>query len=276
MRQAVIDIGTNTVKLLVAEVQNGEVIPVHATDTMTRLGEGVNASGYLSPSAIERTAQAVTRLVNQARQLDVATIRAFTTSAVRDAHNRQAFLAAMELQVKILTDAQEAEFIFRGVCSDPVWRGRSILVMDIGGGSAEVIQGKDGRVEVWRSLPVGAVRMTERFGEDLPAMREWLRAAFTKELQGFEARPFVATGGANTTLGRIAGRDELTRDEVSAWVTKLHAMPLPQRRQVPGMPADRADIIVAGGAALLTVMEVLNVPKLTVSTRNLRFGVLFE
>lgn len=278
MRRAVIDIGTNTVKLLIADVSDGQVLPVVNKDQTTRLGEGVNASRRLDGLAMARTVAAVAGYVADAREHAVTGICAITTSAVRDAENRHEFLDAVRrqcgLDVEVITGEREAELIFRGVCSDPALAKSRLLVMDVGGGSVEFIQGVAGKIERYQSLPLGAVRMTERFGDDFPALVAFLRATYREALRQYSAagRKFIATGGANLTLVRIAKVSTL--DEVLALVSRLNSMTLAERRQVPGLPADRADIIVAGGAALAFAMEALGVYELTVSTRNLRYGSL--
>jgi len=280
MRRAVIDIGTNTVKLLIADVRDGQVIPVVAKDKTTRLGEGVNATRQLAAHAIARTVQTIADYVAEARQHSVTGLCAITTSAVRDAANQQKFLDTVRrqcgLDVEVITGEREAELIFRGVSSDPALSKSRLLVMDIGGGSVEFIQGEAGKIERHQSLPLGAVRMTERFGDDFPALAEFLRTTYRSALREYNAagRQFIATGGASVTLVKIT--KVRTLDEILALVSRLNALPLAERRQVPGMPADRADIIVAGGAALAFAMEALGVYELTVSTRNLRYGALLE
>ena len=285
MRRAVIDIGTNTVKLLVADIHDGQVSPVVSKDQTTRLGEGVAATRQLSPAAIARTVAAITGYVADARELSVDGLTAFTTSAARDAGNQQEFLDAVSRQcglvVEVLTGQREAELIFRGVTSDPAWTTHRLLVLDIGGGSAEVIQGQGSNLEKWASLPLGAVRLTEQFRErSFAELAEHLRTTLRADLAGYamDRRQFIATGGATTTLGRMAtGKADhagLTFEEVSGLVAHLNALTLAERRQVPGLPPDRADIIVAGGAVLMFAMEALDAPVLTVSTRNLRYGAL--
>jgi exopolyphosphatase/guanosine-5'-triphosphate,3'-diphosphate pyrophosphatase len=273
MRRAVIDIGTNTVKLLVADVTGGQILPVVAKDITTRLGEGVDQTRQLHRVAIARTVEAVAGF---AREAGTADVRVFATSAARDARNRQDFLDAVRaktgLEVQIITGQREAELIFRGVTSDPVFAGDRLLVMDVGGGSAEFIQR-----DQWKSLPLGAVRMTERFS-DFAKLAEFLRTTLRRELAGFDAPRVVGTGGTNTTLVRVlkgtTDHATFTLDEARALVMKLNAMTLAERRRVPGLPPERADIIVAGGAVVLFAMETLNVQELTVSIRNLRYGAL--
>jgi exopolyphosphatase/guanosine-5'-triphosphate,3'-diphosphate pyrophosphatase len=284
MRRAVIDIGTNTVKLLVADVRDGQVFPVVTKDQTTRLGEGVDQTRLLSPPAIQRTVAAIAGYIADTREHGVTDIRALATSAVRTAGNSAEFLAAVRqatgLTVEVITGEREAELIFAGVTSEPALHRQPLLVMDIGGGSVEFIQGSRTTIEHRTSLPVGAVRMTEKYGDNFSALAEHFRNLFRQALRPFNAtgRQFIATGGANITLVRIAKSQTdhaaLTFDEVLALVARLHALTLAERRQLPGMPADRADIIVAGAAALVFAMETLSVHTVTVSTRNLRYGAL--
>ncbi len=315
MRRAVIDIGTNTVKLLVADVAASHINPVAAKDKTTRLGEGVDRTGWLSMKAIERTVATVDEFVAVARQLGAADIRAFATSAVRDAANPQDFLAACPLPVEVISGQREADLIFRGVTSDPDWAGKPLLVLDVGGGSAELVRGQDGRVEEWKSLPLGAVRLLEQFGDDFARLTEHLRRTLLPVMTGranWPSQPsgesltasagwvparcqqnklaecrFIGTGGAITTLARVArgmdGQDfrstpldqaRLTQEDLRAWVSRLNALPLRERKKVPGLPPERADIIVPGGMVFVVAMELLGAREIVVSTRNLRYGAL--
>jgi len=321
MRRAVIDIGTNTVKLLVADVADGQIAPVVAGDTATRLGKGVDRTGRLSRTAIERTVAAISEFVAKARQLGATEIRAIATSAAREAANRQEFLAACPLPVEVLTGAREAELIFCGVASDPAFAGQPLLVLDVGGGSAELVQGKNGAVETWQSLPLGAVRLLEQFGDDFAGLTAHVRRTLAPAVTGRAGWPspppanqpipaarrttaphqrqtcrFVGTGGAITTLANIVARASwprdstpgdgpdarptgvdharLTPEDLRAWVSRLNALPLPERKKVPGLPPERADIIVPGGMVFVAAMELLGAPEVTVSVRNLRYGAL--
>jgi exopolyphosphatase / guanosine-5'-triphosphate,3'-diphosphate pyrophosphatase len=285
MRRAVIDIGTNTVKLLVADVQQGQAIACLTRDKTTRLGQEVDESRLLLPAAIARTIQAINEFQTEAKALGATDIVALTTSACRDAANHDEFFAGVRqtcgLDVKLISGEREAELIFRGVSSDPEWSGKPILVMDVGGGSAEFIQGGDGKMEIFRSLPLGALRLNEKFGEGRFAeLTEHLRTTLRHELARYDLhdRRMIGTGGTITTLARMEGgtvdHAKISRGKLLELVQRLEAMPLAQRKKVPGLPPDRADIIVAGGAVFLAAMGVLGVNELTVSIRNLRYGAL--
>jgi exopolyphosphatase/guanosine-5'-triphosphate,3'-diphosphate pyrophosphatase len=285
MRRTVIDIGTNTVKLLVADVSERQAVPIAAKDRTTRLGEGVDDSRRLLPAAMARTVRAIQDFLAEARALGATDCVAVATSAARDAANCDEFLAQVRqtcgLEVELITGDREAELIFRGVSSDPEWSGRRILVVDVGGGSAEFIQGCDGKMELFRSLPLGALRLTEKFGEGRFAeLCEHLRATLRNALAGYQTSGcrLIATGGTMVTLARVecgaVDHATISRAKLQALVRKLEALPLADRKKVPGLPPERADIIVAGGAVLLVAMEVLKASELTVSIRNLRYGAL--
>jgi exopolyphosphatase/guanosine-5'-triphosphate,3'-diphosphate pyrophosphatase len=283
MRRAVIDIGTNTVKLLVAEVAGGSVVHEHFHDLATRLGEDVERTGMLSAAAITRTVEGVRQLAGEARERGALELIALTTSAARDAKNREEFLRAVRkqcgLEVLLITGEREAELIYRGVTSDPVWANTPVLVMDVGGGSAEFIQGRGGKIERHQSLPVGAVRVMELFGQDdFAGMIAFLREKLYAVLAGYnvEGRQMIGTGGGIVTVSRIMNHATLTLEEIRALVAQLNAMSVVERCRVPGLPAERADIIVAGGAVFMVAMEILGARELTVSRRSLRDGILAE
>jgi len=285
MRRAVIDIGTNTVKLLVADVQDGQVTPVVSKDQMTRLGEGVNHTKHLSRAAVTRTIEAIRHFALDAKDLGAADVLALTTSAARDAGNCREFLEEVRrqcgLDVQVISGEREAELIFRGVCSDPLWSKRRLLVMDVGGGSVEFILGSAGTIERCRSLPLGAVRLTEQFHQaGFGEMAEFLRRELHQALADYRVNGWklIGTGGTGVTLARIGHGDAdhiiLSQEELRALLTSLHAMTLEERQNIPGLPPDRADIIVAGAAVYLFAMESLQAHELTTSVRNLRYGAL--
>jgi exopolyphosphatase/guanosine-5'-triphosphate,3'-diphosphate pyrophosphatase len=285
MRRAVIDIGSNTVKLLVADVDGGQVRPLVSKAATTRLGEGVGESKRLTPRAVARTLEALGKFIADAKELAAANTIAFTTSAVREAQNRGEFLGAVRdkfaLEVEVITGEREAELIFRGAASDPAWAKERILVMDVGGGSAEFILGNAGAIERAKSLPLGAVRLTEKFRDaSFVELTAFLRATFHRELAPYHVGRWrmIGTGGTITTLANVrhakTDHARLSLEQIRALVSELNAMTLEERKRVPGLPPERADIIVAGGAVFLFAMEALNAEELTVSMRNLRYGAL--
>ncbi|MCS7047988.1 MAG: Ppx/GppA family phosphatase [Verrucomicrobiae bacterium] len=281
MRRAVIDIGTNTVKLLVADVDGERVTVLINEDTTTRLGEGLTRTGHLNPQAIRRTLDAVEHYRQLAAQHGAERIRVLATCAAREAANDTDLVRAVKdrcgLVVEVIGGETEAELIWRGVHSDPQFRDVRGPVLDVGGGSSEMI------LPPYRvSLPLGAVRLTERYGEDVATLTHHIRELLAQHAAPFRAVDGIAigTGGSVVTLARLEHAEVhgaiLTASQVRALVMKLHAIPLPQRRTYPRLPPERADIIVAGGLIVLLMMEAVGAHRLLVSTRNLRFGALWD
>ncbi|HEY6228446.1 MAG TPA: Ppx/GppA family phosphatase, partial [Verrucomicrobiae bacterium] len=219
--RAVIDIGTNSVKLLVAEVLGGRVDPLYEGSEQTRLGAGFYETHRLLPEAIRKTAEAVRAFVENAERFAPATLHVIATSAARDAVNQSELVAAIQQATKknlaVISGEQEADWAFSGVASDPVLAQQALLVMDIGGGSTEFVVGAKGERRAGRSFQVGSVRLLEKFRpSDPPTAKErqkclrWLRDFFAKEIKPFlkqhlgsERPTLVSTGGTASILGRL-------------------------------------------------------------------------
>ncbi len=304
-RRAVIDIGTNSIKLLVAEVDGAEVRPVFETSEQTRLGRGFYRTQQLQSDAIHTSLQAVRKFAEQARSLDASAIRLIATSAVRDARNSAEFTAGIRsctgLDVEVISGEQEADWAFAGVSSLPRLSGHPLLVLDVGGGSTEFVIGQKQHVSFKQSYPLGTVRLMEQLElSDPPTAGDFQRArdlvsVFLQDkvkpsLQGvlplLEPVPsLVGTGGTPAILVRIhlglSGYDReriestrLTLADVGAITTRLWSLDLQARKIVPGLPADRADVILSGAMIYLCVMKTFGFQHLDVSTRGLRFAVV--
>ncbi len=307
-RRAVIDVGTNSIKLLIGEVAEGVVRPIDERSDQTRLGAGFYETHQLQPVPIARTASAVARFVSMARDADAESIRIIATSAARDAQNAeeltQAIQRAAGLRVEIISGEQEAEWVYGGVTSDPALHGRQLLILDVGGGSTEFIVGDHGHHSFRHSFPIGSVRLLERFrpGDppslaDVAGCRQWLCDFFNREigpaleriLSG-EARQnvtLVGTGGTTTILARMENKLEsfdrariegtrLSRQQILDYMVQLWSLSLANRKKIPGLPANRADVIIMGVAIYEAVMQHFNLPELYVSTRGLRYGALLN
>ena len=305
-RRAVIDVGTNSVKLLIAEVVGGAIRPLIEESDQTRLGRGFYETHRLQPEAIAQTAQVVTRFAAKASELKAGSTRLIATSAARDAHNRADLVKAIEtacrLPLEVISGEQEAEWAFCGVTSDPNLEGRRLLILDVGGGSTEFILG-EGKHHVFReSFPVGTVRLLEnlRPGDppsiaDLAGCRAWLRNFFNQHLvpalesllRGTPSVLLVGTGGTTTILARIEKKlpdfdreqiegTRLSRHQLLQRMVHLWSVPLAERKKIIGLPARRADIIPMGAAIYEAVMEHFKLDELYVSTRGLRFGALLD
>jgi exopolyphosphatase/guanosine-5'-triphosphate,3'-diphosphate pyrophosphatase len=269
-----VDLGTNTTRLLVADVDDGSAEELHRETRITRLGEGVEARGRLLPLPIARVRNALSDYRRTAESLGAERILLVATSAVRDAENGEAFLGEIEwsygFATRLLSGAEEAELMRRGL--GPTEPGT--LLVDIGGGSTELVLD-----DFQTSLPMGSVRFTERHGEDIAA----LEAAASDVLP--ELQPAIAIGvaGTITTLAALdLGLEEydrervhghvLTRDGARAQLERLAALPLDERRRVPALDPDRAPVIVAGAAILVAILDAFDLDAIRVSERDLLDG----
>jgi exopolyphosphatase/guanosine-5'-triphosphate,3'-diphosphate pyrophosphatase len=313
IRRAVIDVGTNSVKLLVADVAGGLVQPVLEDSEQTRLGAGFYETHRLQPAAIAKTAGAVASFVTQARQLNALSVRVLATSAARDSVNPGDLTAAVEhasgLKVEIISGEQEANLAFRGVTTMPELAHQPLMLLDVGGGSTEFILGQGEHRNFCRSFPLGVLRLMEKLPpSDPPAARQladcrrWVKEFLQREVlpllepalkresaEDATHRPavLVGTGGTATILARIQGRlgkfqreriegMRLTLEQVRDHVERLWDLPLAERKQVVGLPRKRADVILPGVVIYEAVMENLGYSELRVSTRGLRFAAVME
>ena len=252
MRVAAVDIGTNSTRLLVADVDGEQVTEVVRRSTVTRLGEGVDARRLLLPVPIARTRNVLADYSREAEALGAERTLAVATSAVRDAGNGEAFLGEVEwsygFATRLLSGDEEAELTRRGVGS----LAPTTLLLDVGGGSTEVSAGP-----FRQSLDVGSVRLTERFLRSDPPARGELSAAaaFTAGLlPSLEVRDCVGVAGTVGQLAALAGTATLSAATVAGQLERLAALPEAQRREVPNLDPARAPVIVAG---CLIVREVL-------------------
>ena len=307
VRRAVIDVGTNSVKLLVADVGGRVVAPVHEDSRQTRLGKGFYETHRLQPEPIARTAEAVWEFTEIARDRGTDDIRVIATSAARDAVNPRDLTDSIQracgLKTKIITGACEAEWAFQGVATDTKLAAHPLLLLDVGGGSTEFILGRGRKKSFAHSFPLGTVRLMEKFPHSDPPKkpefnqcRDWLQNFLRHEVRpqlepalsrAPEAIWLVGTGGTTSILGRMEHRLErydrdkiestvLTRERVTAWRKKLWSLPLAERKEIPGLPKLRADVILTGVLIYETVMEEFGFNELRISLRGLRFAAVMS
>ncbi|MBI4025763.1 MAG: Ppx/GppA family phosphatase [Verrucomicrobia bacterium] len=302
-RLAVLDLGSNSVKLLVAQAAKGrEPDVLLETSEGTRIGEGIHRAPRLTETAIQRTLDVIQEFKIQCRKWEVAEWRAVATSAVRDAVNRAEFVRrfqkAMGFPLRVLSGEEEAELIYRGATSDAGMIGEDarLLVMDSGGGSAEWICGTRRRIEHRVCLDLGCVRMTERFLRGDPYTEDSFRALlahYEKRLEPLRqdyaaaGRQLIGTGGAICTAAaldlaldsfdvRQVHGHHISLETLAALLDKLRRMSNARRLGLHGLPRKRADIIVAGLALFVRAMQILGAKEVTVSLRGLRYGVLLD
>jgi exopolyphosphatase/guanosine-5'-triphosphate,3'-diphosphate pyrophosphatase len=278
VRVGAVDLGTNSTRLLVADVEDGTVRELERGLRITRLGEAVDTRRKLLPVAIARVRNVLTDYRRELEQLGAERTLAVATSAVRDADNGVAFLGEVEwsygFTTRLLSGDEEAELTYRGVASD-----RSLdpgtMIVDIGGGSTELI------LPGWHtSLDVGCVRLTERFGEDADTA-----GAFVGEL--LPQWPVDAAIGVAGTVTSLAALDlglvdydpervhghVLTAAAVDEQLRRLASLPLEERRRLPGLEPERAPVIVGGAAILREVLRCYELSSIEASEHDLLHGV---
>jgi exopolyphosphatase/guanosine-5'-triphosphate,3'-diphosphate pyrophosphatase len=301
-RYAAIDIGSNSIRMEAAEVLPGQPARILASDReVTRLGESVFRTGSVSEEAVKSTCAVLARMSELYRKLDTIGVRAVATSAIRDAHNQTEFLArasaAAGTAVEIISGREEARLIHLGV--ESVWpqTGKRTLILDIGGGSAEIIAAENGRLRDAYSRPLGAVRLREMFFHEDPASPHQLRnlAEFIEEKLAPAVRKLRPGGwdraiATSATASAVASavsrvprskREEIDRQRVStAEVARLYAklseMGLGARRKVTGIGPRRAEIIVPGMAVLLQFLRVFGLRSFYYSRAGVRDGIIAD
>ena len=295
-RIGVIDIGTNSTKLIVGEAQHGGIRTIAFDRRSSRIGEKLTGSGRIATVAATRTARDVAALAKVAREHGSGTVVAVATYALRTAKNGKAVAKQIArtagVPVRILTGDEEATLTYVAALLHIPNPKPNTFVLDLGGGSVEFIAARRGRVVEAKSLPLGALRLTERYLHSDPiAPRE--RRALEREVDAAVARltarfrrvlparaDFVVCGGTATTAvsmlgGRAYGADATLRvTDLQALAERSFALTLAQRKRMPGLPADRADIISAGLTVVLAFARALRKRSITVSDGGVREGVL--
>ncbi len=312
LRRAVIDVGTNSIKLLVAEVAGHSVRPMIEESKQTRLGQSFYQTHRLQAGPIASTAAAVADFVAKARRQEASVIRIIATSAAREAVNAAELTAAIEnacgLPVEVISGDQEADWAFQGVTTDAALAREPLLLIEVGGGSTEFILGHGEQRDVRQSFALGTVRLLEQIPhsdpprpEELTTCRESIRMFLRNEVQPqlepamrrerkYSSRgslPVVGTGGTASILGCIEARlKTFDRERLEAtrlslkrlhWhVEHLWELPLAERKEVVGLPRNRADVILTGAAIYEGILDQLGFPELRISTRGLRFGAVLN
>jgi exopolyphosphatase/guanosine-5'-triphosphate,3'-diphosphate pyrophosphatase len=280
-----IDIGTNSVRLLIGQVEERKVKPIYRSLCTTRLGEGVQSSGRIKEEAVQRTVKALAKFKQSLQEFGVPVYRAVATSAARDADNSSLLISAAKaygIEVEIITGQEEASLSYAGAVS--VHRGlENPVVVDIGGGSTEIINlDNEGKVQT-TSTNVGAVRCTEATWPEsriVQALKPALQH-LPKELP----LNLVGVGGTITTLAAIDQKLELYDPEkvqgyrlesktVESILKKLEALSPEERKKVPGLRPERADIILAGIRILSVILNELSLHDLLVSESDLLDGII--
>lgn len=308
---AALDVGSNSVKVTVADFAGGQAALRYEEAAHTRLGEGMQER-LLQEAPMQRTLDALTVLAGSARRLPIRDLTAVGTAALREAVNRELFLqrarAQCGLEIRVLSGEEEAALSFLAVRKDPQWRAiPRITVVDIGGGSTEIVEGDAAHVVSRASVPLGAVKLTERFLKSDPPTAGEVRAAeqaaaeaFAKlrllsddmaQASGAAGRTdvqVVGVGGTLSNLGRMdRGEDRLrssglvhghalTASAIQEICGRLARHSVAERGALIGLDPQRADIILGGAILLAQALARIDQSSIAVSTRGLRWGVLYD
>lgn len=288
-----IDVGTNSTRLLVADVDGG-VSPLERRSTVTRLGRGVDLSGHLANEAIEDVCAAIGGYVGILEELGAETVEVIATSAVRDADNGSAFVAELRerfaLSARVLDGEEEARLTYLGATSEAP-PSEPTLVVDIGGGSTELIVGTGSEISFHDSLQAGVVRHTERHvnsdpptAGELEALATDVRGLIQDSIgAGVGARQGIAVAGTPTSLAAVVMELEpydpsrvhchvLALPSIQVILSRLASLPLAERVEVPGLHPDRAPTIVAGVVILVETMRAFDLEEITVSEHDILYG----
>jgi exopolyphosphatase/guanosine-5'-triphosphate,3'-diphosphate pyrophosphatase len=303
-RYACIDCGTNSVKLVVADLALEHAQPIHQNSSITRIGEGMRANGMrMLEEPMRRTLEVIATFVEEARAHGAVETALIGTAALRDAVNRDDFVKRVRercgLDLEVIAGEEEARLSFLAVRRDPHWRALpSLLVIDIGGGSTELIQGAEGTdaVKSRISVNLGAVKLTEACLHSDPPSTAETASANEAARAAFQAASLVhaadgeyhvvGVGGTLTNLGGMklhASVDPeqlhgmaLTMSDLRAFCSQLGGLTVEERRALPGLDPGRADIILAGAILLTQALTHIGSEKIDVSTRGLRWGLLYD
>jgi exopolyphosphatase/guanosine-5'-triphosphate,3'-diphosphate pyrophosphatase len=301
IRIAAIDVGSNSIRQIIADVSpTGQIRVVDEMKAMPRLGEGLERTGAIGQHSVDAAVASIGRMSMLARQLGAARIEIVATSAVRDASNGAEFVARVQeecgLAVRVLSGEEEALLSYRSALAHfELGAGRSI-VMDIGGGSLELVLAKDGLIERVASLPFGAVRLTERFlspvvrVRGVNALRKHVRAGLRESVpvKDWRGAQTIGSGGTFTNLaGIVLSRQGVTarrsphgtcisRVELEHVLDWLQRLDPEERARVPGLNPARSDIIVAGLAVAAEVLSRFDPRELLASAYGIREGLLLE
>ncbi|MET9434217.1 Ppx/GppA phosphatase family protein [Streptomyces sp. NPDC006551] len=302
MRLGVLDVGSNTVHLLVVDAHPGaRPLPAHSHKAELRLAELLDEGGAIAPGGIERLIATVADALQAAEDKGCEEVLPFATSAVREATNADAVLALIKAEtgvdLQVLTGEEEARLTFLAARRWFGWSAGKLLLLDIGGGSLEIAYGIDEEPDAAVSLPLGAGRLTAGWlpgdpaeAADVKALRRHVRAQIARTVGEFTrfGKPdhVVATSKTFKQLARIAGapgsseglyvQRDLTRKSLEEWVPKLAAMTARERAGLPGVSEGRAPQLLAGALVAEGAMDLFGVDDLEICPWALREGVILR
>jgi exopolyphosphatase/guanosine-5'-triphosphate,3'-diphosphate pyrophosphatase len=297
MRIASVDIGTNAVLLLVVEKESG-LQELHDTSTITRLGEGLLASGLLSDSGMTRTLNALKRYMTILEGLHAEKVLCYGTAALREARNRDAFIRRVReeigFEVQVLSEHDEAYYTYLSIRGNGLIEAERFIIIDIGGGSTELIEGSNDAFAGSLSIPIGTVKLTEQCIHHDPPTSEQIGAlvgVIEDHLSSVKVEKeeplLVGVGGTMTTLAAIvlglATFDKtrieglvVTGSALDGWIDRTASMTTDERRMIPGMEPGREDLLLQGIILMREIMRHYRSDRVIISTYGGRYGVIYE
>jgi exopolyphosphatase/guanosine-5'-triphosphate,3'-diphosphate pyrophosphatase len=296
MKYAAIDIGTNTVLLLIVDVRK-ELEDVLDISTVTRLGEGLKEKGYLSQEAMTRTFSALDAYKGLIDKNKVLNVYCVGTSALREAKNSEVFLKLVKeklgFAIQIISEKEEAYYTYLSVKNDCSIKADNFIIVDIGGGSTEVIKGDKENFMDFISIPIGSVKLTEMFvkhdppeEKEIESLVDFIQGSLSIPFDG-KNRQVIGTAGTITNLASIIlGMESYDKRKIHGFrisykdienvIGKLKSMATAERRLMKGMEKGREDIILQGIILMREIMSYFCAKELTVSANGVRYGVIFE
>lgn len=297
-KYAILDIGTNSIKLFVFSIEKNEPKTIIDTNNISRLGEGMQKTGKISEEAMNRNIQALNNFLKIAKKEQVDEITAVGTMCLRTAKNSVDFIKKvskeLDLEIQVIPGKEEARLSYLSVLSTIGKTDKEMVVFDTGGGSTEFIFGEGTIIENRISLDLGAVYPTEKFlksnpvtEQELEKMLSYMKDFFSEKIGEKKANYLVGIGGTVTSMGAVMHKmikydpkiiqgSKLSIDEVNRQIEMYQNKTIEQRKAIPGLQPKRADVILAGAGIIKTVMQILKLHKFTISDRGLRHGLMFD
>jgi exopolyphosphatase/guanosine-5'-triphosphate,3'-diphosphate pyrophosphatase len=295
-----IDVGTNSIRLLISEVKNSELFDILRKVRITRLGEGMDETRLISKEAINRTLNVLKEYKEIIDKYKISNYLAVGTSALRDCKNSNKFIERVKketgLDVEIISGEKEAYFSFLG-STYHFMNKRTILIIDIGGGSTELLLGKEGKIRLSHSLPVGCIRLTEKYLLSDPPTNKQIKKSFLflepiltnslNKISNFKIQQIIGLGGTISAIASIKlGLKKydfnklhlfnLKLNEIENIFKKLSEINLKERRRVIGLEKERADTILGGTIILLALLKFLKIDEIIVSQRDMLDGIILS
>ena len=293
MRKAAIDIGSNSILLLVGDYSREEFKLVYEDFYYPRLGKGLAATGMLREENMLKAEQVLEEILDKCKELKVERLTAGATAAVREARNGGEFIdrvrSHLNLDIRIISGEEEAELTYLGALSRMDSKA-AMAVLDVGGGSSELCTGEGQKLEFCYSAPIGAVKLSDKYGKNpglVPEASEWIRKQLRKSASMAQGHELIGVGGTISTLAAIHkgmevyDPEEISRtvfksQDIEALIEKFRSLRISEIRQLPGIEPNRADIIEAGATIYLTFLQMTGIDSIKVSPYGFRYGLFLK